>query len=353
MRNWRFWLGVLISVVLLYFPLRSLRLDQVWQVLKGAAYVWLLPAVGVYFLAVAGRTWRWHYLLRPLKSISVLRLFPIVTIGYMGNNIYPARAGELLRAYVLRKTSNVPISASLATILVERVFDGVVMLMFVFINLPQLAGLTRASGLAGSIRDVALFGAAAFLGALLIFLLAAMYPATTAQVLHALLNKIVPPRMRGPLEPLVEKFLAGFASLRSPREALGVFATSVIIWLLETGKYYLVMQAFGFRVSFFALMLMNGVVNLATTLPSAPGYLGTFDTPGIAVLEAYGVPPAMATGYTLVLHAALWLPITALGAWFMARQSLSLETAREQAHEESLGPASPAGSELVTRKRDS
>ncbi len=71
-----------------------------------------------------------------------------------------------------------------------------------------------------------------------------------------------------------------------------VFLTSVVIWLLETGKYWFVMHAFPFQVSFFTLMLMNGIVNLATTIPSAPGYVGTFDAPGIAVLAAYGVDQA-------------------------------------------------------------
>jgi hypothetical protein len=82
-------------------------------------------------------------------------------------------------------------------------------------------------------------------------------------------------------------------------------------------------------------MLMNGIVNLATTLPSAPGYIGTFDRPGIAVLEAHGVDGAVAAGYTLVLHGALWFPITLLGAYYLARQRLSwrqvqAEMAREQ-----------------------
>jgi len=102
-----------------------------------------------------------------------------------------------------------------------------------------------------------------------------------------------------------------------------VLATSVVIWLLETGKYWFVMHAFPFEVDFFALMLMNGIVNLATTIPSAPGYIGTFDRPGIAVLEAFAVDKALAAGYTLVLHAALWLPITLLGAFYMARESIS------------------------------
>ena len=101
-----------------------------------------------------------------------------------------------------------------------------------------------------------------------------------------------------------------------------VFVTSVVIWLLETGKYWFVMHAFNFSVSFFALMLMNGIVNLATTIPSAPGYIGTFDAPGIAVLTAYGVDQATAAGYTLVLHVALWLPITLLGAYFLTREGI-------------------------------
>jgi uncharacterized protein (TIRG00374 family) len=101
-----------------------------------------------------------------------------------------------------------------------------------------------------------------------------------------------------------------------------VFLTSVIIWLLETGKYWFVMQAFDFNVSFFALMLMNGIVNLATTIPSAPGYIGTFDAPGIAVLTAYAVEHSVAAGYTLVLHVALWLPITLLGAYYLAQEGI-------------------------------
>ena len=112
-----------------------------------------------------------------------------------------------------------------------------------------------------------------------------------------------------------------------------VLVTSIVIWLFETGKYWFVMQAFPFEVSFFALMLMNGIVNLATTIPSAPGYIGTFDAPGIAVLEAYGVPGAVAAGYTLVLHAALWLPITVLGAYYMAREQLTWGKVREEFEE--------------------
>jgi uncharacterized protein (TIRG00374 family) len=322
MKRWQFWLGVVISVVLLYLALRGLGLQELGDALKQAQYGWLIPGVLVYFLGVWVRSWRWHYLLRPLKAISTLKMFPIVTIGYMGNNIYPARAGEILRAVILKRHEQVPISASLATIIVERVFDGVVMLAFVFLNLPELARLTADSGFVGSIQTLALWGSVAFIGALLVFLLAAMFPERVEKLTDLVVSRVVPERYRERLMDLVGRFLGGLEALRSPRDVLMVFFTSVLIWLLETAKYWFVMHAFPFEVSFFTLMLMNGIVNLATTIPSAPGYIGTFDAPGIAVLTASGVARASAAAYTLVLHAALWFPITALGAYYFLREGL-------------------------------
>ncbi len=323
MKRWQFWVGLGISILFLYLALNGLHLKDVWSVLEGANYLWLLPGIAVYFLGVWVRAWRWHYLLRPVKSISTRTMFPIVTIGYMGNNIYPARAGELLRAIVLKKREDVPVSSSLATIIVERVFDGVVMLSFVFLNLPELARLTADSGFVGNIQTLAIWGAAAFIGVLAAFLAAAMFPLQAEKLIRHLVSTFVPVRFRDKVLSVTMRFMTGLESLRSPKEAMMVFLTSIVIWLLETGKYWFVMHAFPFQVSFFALMLMNGIVNLATTIPSAPGYVGTFDAPGIAVLKAYGVNGALAAGYTLVLHVALWLPITALGAYYLAREGIS------------------------------
>lgn len=332
MRRWQFWVGVAISLIFLYFALRGLQFGELWQSVQDANYWWLIPGVLIYLLGVIARAWRWHYLLRPVKSIPTTTLFPITAIGYMGNNIYPARAGEVLRAIVLKKFEEVPISASLATIVVERVFDGVVMLGFVFLNLPELARLTVSSGFIGNIQTLALWGAGVFLGVLALFLLAAMYPERAIWIIKWFCGYVIPARFRPQVISLAENFLAGLAALRSPREVLMIFLTSVVIWLLETGKYWFVMQAFPFTVSFFTLMLMNGIVNLATTIPSAPGYVGTFDAPGIAVLSAYGVDRAVATGYTLVLHIALWVPITVIGAYYMARAGIKWDQGMREVH---------------------
>jgi hypothetical protein len=322
MKKWQFWLGVLISLLFVWLALRGLKLEEFWGAVTNANYVWLIPGVAIYFVGVWVRAWRWHYLLKPIKEVPTQIMFPITTIGYMGNNIYPARAGEVLRAVILKRKEGVPVSASLATIIVERIFDGAVMLAFVFVNLPELAKLTSDSGFVGNIQQAAIYGTGAFIGALIIFLAAAMFPQITIRIGTRLIESLIPHKFQEKLIGIMHKFLDGLASLRSPLNVLMVFFTSVLIWLFETLKYWFVMHAFPFEVSFFALMLMNGIVNLATTIPSAPGYIGTFDAPGIAVLGAYGVDRAAAAGYTLVLHAALWIPITLLGAYYLAREGI-------------------------------
>jgi len=296
--------------------LGGLKLADVWDQVRTAEYAWLLPSIATYFVAVWARTWRWDYMLRPLKQISLGRLFPVVVIGYMGNNIYPFRAGEVLRSYVLRRREAVPMGGSLATVIVERVFDGLVMLMFVFAALPfaPLPG--------GSIRSIVIIASIAFFGALVLFFALAAVPERVLSLTEWLTGRLLPSRLRRPTINFVARFMVGLESLRSFRNVLMIFFTSIVIWLLETVKYWFVMQAFDFEVSFFALMLMNGIVNLATTIPSAPGYIGTFDGPGIAVLVLYGVRNSLATAYTLVLHAALWLPITLLGAFYMLHEGL-------------------------------
>lgn len=315
MKRWQLWLGLLISAVFLWLALRGLQLRDVWAQMLAADYVWLLPGVVAYFVAVWARTWRWDYMLRPLKQIPIRRLFPVVVIGYMGNNVYPLRAGEVLRSYVLQRREEVPMSASLATVIVERVFDGLVMLLFVFVALPFAPTPGSAE------RSIVIIASLGFFAALVVFFALAAMPERALRLVAFLTTWPVrlPERTTARIVGLAERFLFGLESLRQFRNVLMIFVTSIVIWLLETLKYWFVMQAFPFEVSFFALMLMNGIVNLFTTLPSAPGYVGTFDKPGIDVLVRYGVAPQIATAYTLVLHAALWLPVTLLGVFYMAR----------------------------------
>ena len=141
---------------------------------------------------------------------------------------------------------------------------------------------------------------------------------------------VLPQRVRNTTDNLYTRFMEGLQCLTSGKDVLMIFVTSIVIWLLETVKYWFVMHAFDFEVSFLVLMLMNGLVNLATTLPSAPGYIGTFDTPGIETLAAFGVDRNLAASYTFTLHAALWLPVTLVGGWFFWRCADEVERLRRR-----------------------
>jgi uncharacterized protein (TIRG00374 family) len=336
-KRWQIWLGVGVSAFFLWLALRGLDLGQFWDKLQGASYGWLIPAVLVYFGAVWARTWRWHYMLRALKPLPLRRLFPTVTISYMGNNVYPARAGEVLRAYVLKRDEDVSMSASLATILVERIFDGLVMLLFVFLTLPTVPDLQPG------LHRLVVLASLAFFGALLAFLALASAPTTARRLYSGLINRFVPAHFRTQLLALADRFMDGLVGLRRGRDLAMIFVTSTVVWLLETVKYWFVMHAFPFEVSFFALMLMNGLANLALTIPAAPGGVGPFDWAGIETLAAFGVDRTLASAYTLVLHVALWFPITALGAYFFLRKGLKWREI-QQAH-------STKGTPLETSER--
>jgi len=263
LKRWQVVLGVIVSAVFIWLALRGLKLNEVIDGLGSANYLWLLPGIAVYFLAVVIRTWRWHYLLKPLKPISVRQLFPTVVIGYMGNNVYPARAGELLRAYVLKRNEQISVSSSLATVIVERIFDGLVMLLFVFVALPTVPFLPDV------VRSIVIFGSLIFFTALIVFLFLAARPILAARLYNPLIDHLLPHRWRDRVRGFIDRFMHGLAALRDFEHIVMIFFTSILIWLLETVKYWFVMHAFNFEVSFFTLMLMNGIVNLATTLPAA------------------------------------------------------------------------------------
>lgn len=337
--------GLAVSLVFLYVGLSGLKLSEVWADMRGIHLGWLVAGASFYFVAVWGRTWRWHYLLRSIKPVGLRRLFPIVVIGYMGNNVYPFRAGEVIRAYVLKRDEQVSVSSSLATIVVERIFDGLVMLIFVFVALP-FADFKQQW-----LRDVVFFSTLLFWGAFLAFLAIALRPKTMQRLYNAVFDLLLPARLSHRFKGLADHFMLGLDNLRHPQDLLMTLVSSVFIWLTETTKYWLVMHAFDFEVSFFVLMVMTAVVNLATTLPSSPGYIGTFDTPGIKTLTAYGVSETVAASYTLVLHAALWLPITLLGFVFLYRKGLGWrDFARAQ---EALGEEKPLDSAEAVVERES
>ena len=324
-KRWIFWVGLLISAVFLYLAFRKIDYRALWATLTTVQYVWLVPGLAIYFVGVLVRAWRWQLLLTPLKKVSLKTLFPIINIGYMGNNVFPLRMGEVLRAVVLKRHEDISISGSLATIVVEKIFDAVVIIGFVLLNLGELVALP-GSGVFAQLGSLATWAVVIFLAGLTVFVLIAVFPKPAQKLIHGIIQKIVPEKGREALIRIADQFLDGLMSLRSPTQALLIFFSSILIWLLETGLYWSVDQALGLGLTFGQLLLLNGVVNLVLLIPAAPGGLGTFDAAGRTMLETYGIAAEPALGYTLVLRIALWAPITVVGAIYFVREGLKWTT---------------------------
>jgi hypothetical protein len=142
--------------------------------------------------------------------------------------------------------------------------------------------------------------------------------------------RVLPEALRDKINRIIGAFLDGLAVLRSPKDVFSVFALSIVIWLFEASMYYIIMLGFDFRQPFYVLLLATAAANLFTIAPSTPGYVGVFDFPVRATLTAFGVAESVAISYTLVLHAALWVPVTLLGVFFLWREGLSLGWLRQR-----------------------
>ncbi len=314
----RVWIGVLVSLVLLAFVLYQADPAKILNSLRQARYEFLIPALALYFIGVGIRAVRWHFLLRSIKPIPLGALFRTVVIGYMANDILPARMGELVRAYFLGQEENVSKAATLVTIVVERVFDGLTMLTFIVAAsfFLQFGDPT----LAGRIQLVAIL----FIAAIAILAVLAGMPVRVEQLADFFLRRLPSVPLRERARRLTRSLLEGLGVLRSPLDSLAVYGLSLLAWLCETGMYALIAVGFGISLPFAVFVLAAAFANLVTIAPSTPGYVGVFDAPIVYTLTAFGIDQSLATAYTAVLHAALYLPVTLLGLYYAWRAGVSL-----------------------------
>lgn len=318
MRRWlTFALGLGISAFFVWIGLRNLDHNLLIDTIKSIDGGWLFVAAAVYFIATYILAWRWYYLLRPVKVVHPNRLFPIVVIGYMGNNIYPARIGELVRAYILKRKEQVNYAPCLATILVERVFDGLVLLTFI------LTALLFVDFDEPALNTVIYVTVPLFLGALLVFSALALRPDRTRSVYTKVITRVIPsPGIQEKVLHLAGHFMTGLETLRTPRLLLLTWISSIASWTVEASTYWIVLHAFDFSVTFWVLMLAMGFANLTTIIPSAPGYVGSFHLAVGVTLTAFGVAKEDAGAYAVVMHLVLWLPVTLIGFLYFIRMGM-------------------------------
>ena len=316
-RQWRVWLGIAISLFFLAWAFRQVSdFGSVALALRGANYLYLVPALGAYFFGVWLRAARWHYLLRPLRPVPAGRLFPIVVIGYMANDVLPARLGELVRAYVLGDREDVSKTAVLATVAVERTFDGLTMLVF-------MAAVGAFIPLDARLQSIFQAAALIFAAALAVFFVVASSRARTLRLLETPL-RVLPEHLRTRVGSVVERFLGGLGVMQSWRLLAATLALSIGAWLAEATMYYLVALGFGLSLVVPAYVLTTAVANLGGMVPSSPGYIGTFEWFALASLSLFGLGADAAISYVLVLHVALLVPVTLLGFFYLWRYGLSL-----------------------------
>ena len=310
--DWRAWVGLAISAAFLFLAFRGLHPRDIWQTLQAVDLRWLPPALALYAVGVWLRAIRWAVLLRPVAPLAARDVLPTVLAGYTANNILPLRTGELVRAYLLGRASGVRKSAVLASIAVERLFDGLTMLAFLLLAMTAISPTSELRRLAAA---AALLFAVAV--ALLIVLL--LGGGVRDRLLDLLLRPL-PDALGERVRSIAAAFLDGLGSLRRGGDLLRVAALSLLAWGFEAGMYWAIAQGFGpaLRSVFSpaAALLATGVANLATLVPAAPGYVGTFEAGvTLAVAGALAVSQALALSYALLVHAALWLPVTLVGAW--------------------------------------
>jgi glycosyltransferase 2 family protein len=308
-------IGVLISIVFIWLAFRNLKPEEIFSVIREVNVVWLLLAAGVFFISAILIAWRWQFLLRSIKPVSLGYLTQLVLIGYMGNNVYPFRTGEILRIVLLQRFQQIPAAKSTVTVIVERVFDGVVLLTFVLLSVNFLHISSP------EIADTARIATPIFVFAILVFFALAARPNLFRRLLLTV-SRLLPGKLQNVANTIGEGIISGLEGLRSPADLAGAIFASYATWGVQAIMYWMVASAFNLNIGLVVMFLAVGVSNLAGLVPASPGQIGVFEFFTSLVLTAVGVDATQASAYALVMHVVIWLPATLAGFYFLIRQGL-------------------------------
>jgi glycosyltransferase 2 family protein len=305
------WLGLAVSLALLWVAFRGVDPGELTRSLAQVRSVWLVPVVVTIFVRFWLTALRWQVLLRPVKLIGVHRLFGVALIGFMANNVLPARMGEFVRAYALAKSESLSKSLSFATIVLERVFDGFTLLAFL------------VAGVAFLRPEPWLVWSAVGSFCLYLGVLAGLIWLRGGRGVGRLLARL-PGSVRERVAGLLDSFALGLDVLSDPRALAVTAALSLAIWLVNVAGLYAMFVAFSLDLPPYAAFLVLAIVAVALVLPSAPGYVGTFQVGTVAALALFAVPEATALSLSLLYHAVNYIPITAAGLVYLGSMNLTL-----------------------------
>lgn len=300
-----------------------IQVSELGQVLVNAKYLYLLPALLMFLVSFHVRAYRWKVFLQPVGRVPFRAAFSAMMIGYMVNNILPFRMGELYRAYALGKDVKISRSSAFATIVVERVFDilclllvlGIVLLFFPFPSWIKHSSLITFSGTV-----------------VLIALLLLMMRKT--ELLVNLLRKLFGTwgqRIGERAEHIFRKFTEGLGAFKQTEHYLLITIASLLLWFFYLGCVYCTFYTFDFvtpeypkiyQSAVMASMVILAVGTIAIIIPSTPGAVGTYHGVCVLGLSLFDVPAEQAMGFALVMHLFNYLPLTIIGLACFWRQNL-------------------------------
>jgi glycosyltransferase 2 family protein len=304
---------VLVTVAFSYYALSHIDLALAWRATRASDLWWLAASLLAFALGVQARAFRWRSLFARGRRPSVGVVTNAMLVGYLYNNVMPARAGEAARVVVLTQRSSTATAEILGTVVLERLYDVVAILVVFFAAEPWLP-------------HVSWFGAAAVAALVLAALIVAA--ATVLAVygerpLHLLLRPLrrVSPLSGERVDGIVTELTHGLSGLRHPLLALEAFVWTLAAWLLTGLSSYLVTLAFHLHVPLSSGLLVAVAIGLGMILPSAPAAVGVFETAALIALAAYGVPRSSALPYAVVLHLVNFVPFVLVGALVLHHNS--------------------------------
>jgi len=328
-RVWQLLLAIALSALLLWWAFRDVNLEEALGYLRAVRLGWLLAAVVVATSLFPLRLVRWRLLLRRENGDPYpwTPLWHAIAMGFAANNLLPFRAGEVVRTVAASRLTGARLTASLASVAVERVFDAltVVGLLAVALLLPGMPEGLSVVGI--PIQRVATSVGLLALAALACASLVVAFPLVAERVVR----RVIPSeRIATRLVGLIEGIRQGLAVLKSPARLVGVILWSVALWLVNALSFYLAFLAFDLPVNYVGAVVLQGILAFGIAVPSAPGYIGPFEAAITAVLALYGIGASQAVAYAVGYHITTFIPITVLGVWSATKTGLGLgHTARE------------------------
>ena len=315
--------GLILSVVLLWWALRDVSLAEVIGQLR-AANLWLLAAAALAMTVTFGiRAIRWRILLLPALAESSFRSrFSAVCIGFMANNLLPARLGEFARVFAFARTEPISMSATFASLVLERLFDALILVIFLLpaIYLPGIPG-----GASPVVRHAFAIAGVLVVGGLLVLGLLVRLPDRALRVAERLSHRVLPRKAADRITGMLASFIAGLGALRHASVLLRVIGWTFVVWLWNGASFWLGLLAFDIRgPGFPGALLLQSIIGFAVSIPSSPGFFGPFEAASRVGLSIYGVDPTKIVSFAVGIHVFSFIPVTLLGLWYAHRLGISL-----------------------------